>query len=203
MVDTTLGHLHFFTNLLQASSEVWAYILLGLLVAIEGPILTLAGAVAASMGLLDPFMVFVSASLGNLMADTLWYALGYAGKTEWLVKYGSWFGIKESFITRLQKDIHAHIRKILFIAKLTLGFAIPTLVAAGLARVPFKHWFGVVFAAECIWTGGLVVVGYYFGHALQSIESDLRWISMGGSLIFAAILAFYLSRRKSNLESES
>ena len=202
MVDT-LNYLQLFINLLQTSSEIWVYILIALLVAIEGPIMTLAGSVAAAVGILDPVIVFVSASLGNLMADTLWYAVGYAGKSEWLVKYGGWFGIKENFITRLQKDIHAHIRKILFIAKLTLGFAIPTLVAAGLARVPFKHWFGVVFAAECIWTGGLVVVGYYFGHALQSIESDLHWISMGGALIFAAILAFYLSRRKSNLESES
>src|SRR5262249_8023993 len=111
--------------------------------------------------------------------------------------------IKESFIERLQKDIHANIHKILFIAKLTLGFVIPTLVAAGLARVPFRRWFGVLFAAECIWTGSLVIIGYYFGHAIQSIESDLRWVSMGGAVIFIASLAFYLSRRKSNLESES
>lgn len=202
MVDT-LNHLQLFTNLLQTSSEIWVYILIALLVAIEGPIMTLAGAVAASMGILNPVMVFVSASLGNLMADTLWYTLGYAGKTEWRVKYGSWFGIKESSIARLQKDIYAHIHKLLFIAKLTLGFVIPTLVAAGLARVPFKRWFGVLFVAECIWTGSLVVIGYYFGHAIQTIESHLRWASMGGAVIFMVILAFYLSHRKSNLESES
>src|SRR5690349_864457 len=108
----------------------WAYILLAILVAVEGPITTLAGAVAASTGYLNPILVFVSASLGNLTADTLWYSLGYFGKIEWLLRYVGKLSIKESAVARLQKDIHTHIHKVLFIAKLTLGFVVPTLVAA-------------------------------------------------------------------------
>jgi len=180
----------------------WSYILLALLVAIEGPLTTLAGAVAASAGLLNPILVFVSASIGNLTADTLWYSVGYLGKTEWLVRYGSWFGIKEKLIERLQKDIQTHIHKILFVAKLTLGFVVPTLIAAGLARVPMKRWFGILFTAECIWTGALVLAGYYFGTLTQSIETHLRWISIGGTAIFLALVIIYLTHRKSNLENE-
>jgi membrane protein DedA with SNARE-associated domain len=179
-----------------------AYILFALLVAIEGPITTLAGAVAASAGYLNPIFVFVSASLGNLSADILWYSLGYMGKTEWLVKYGGRLGIKESFITRLQKDIHAHIHKILFIAKLTLGLVIPTLIAAGLARVPFKRWFGVLFTAECIWTGSLVLAGYYFGYMIQRIETNLRWVSLAGAVITIVLVVIYLSRHRPDLEKE-
>ena len=180
----------------------WAYILLALLVALEGPVTTLAGAVAASTGFMNPILVFVSASIGNLTADTLWYSLGFLGKTEWVIHYGSWLGVKEKFITRLQRDIHDHIHKILFVAKLTLGFVVPTLIAAGLARVPFKRWFGVLFAAECIWTGSLVLVGYYFGYLIQRIETNLRWLSLGGAVIFIAIVGIYLSRRRSDLEGE-
>ena len=180
----------------------WSYILLALLVAVEGPLTTLAGAVAASAGLLNPILVFVSASIGNLTADTLWYSVGYLGKTEWFVRYGRFFGIKEKLIERLQKDIQTHIHKILFVAKLTLGFVVPTLIAAGLARVPMKRWFGVLFAAECMWTGGLVLAGYYFGTLTQSIETHLRWISIGGTAIFLALVIIYLTHRKSNLENE-
>ena len=75
---------------------VWAYILLAVLVAVEGPVTTLAGAVASSAGYLNPLLVFVSASCGNLSADVIWYALGYAGKKEWLVHYGGRFGVKEN-----------------------------------------------------------------------------------------------------------
>jgi len=178
----------------------WAYILLACVVAVEGPVTTLAGAVAASTGLLNPILVFVSASIGNLIADTLWYSLGYLGKIEWAVRYGGWLGIKEQAIARMQKDVQDHIHKILFIAKLTLGFVIPTLIAAGLARVPFKRWFGVLFAAECLWTGGLVLVGYYFGYLTQQIEADLRWLSLGGGFLFIMIVGLYLSHRRVDSE---
>lgn len=196
-----LTYLYSLSNFTQPLGG-WGYILLALLVAVEGPLTTLAGAVAASAGLLNPVLVFVSASIGNLTADTLWYSIGYLGKTEWFVRYGRWFGIEEKLIERLQKDIQTHIHKVLFVAKLTLGFVVPTLIAAGLARVPMKRWFGVLFTAECIWTGGLVLAGYYFGYLTQSIESHLRWISIGGMGIFLALVIIYLTHRKSNLENE-
>ncbi len=180
----------------------WIYLFLAILVAVEGPITTLAGAVAASTGMLDPFLVFISASLGNLTADTLWYSLGYIGKTEWLMKLLNRFGIKENVMARLEKEVHDHIHKILFIAKLTMGLVIPTLVTAGLARVPFKRWFGVLFGAECIWTGSLVLIGYYFGAFTQRIEANLRWISLAGAVIVAAVAITYLSRLRQRMEKE-
>ena len=142
------------------------------------------------------------ASIGNLTADTLWYSVGYLGKTEWFIRYGRWFGIEEKLVKRLQQDIQEHIHKVLFVAKLTLGLVVPALIAAGLTRVPIKRWFGVLFAAECIWTGGLVLAGYYFGTLTQSIESHLRWLSLGGAAVFLALVIIYITHRKSNLEKK-
>ena len=176
---------------------VWTYILLALLVAVEGPVTTLAGAVASSAGYLNPYLVFLSASAGNLTADVLWYSLGYMGKREWLLHYGRWFGITESMLDRIHQDIHDHIQKILFTAKMTLGFVIPTLVAAGLSRVPFKRWFGFLFLAECLWTGTLVVVGHSFGQYVQTLERDLKWISLGGAAFFVVGIIVYIAYRHS------
>jgi membrane protein DedA with SNARE-associated domain len=181
---------------------IWSYILLAVLVAVEGPIATLAGAVASSAGYLNPVLVFVSASCGNLTSDILWYSMGYLGKREWLVHYGRWFGLKEKMIDRMQKDMETHIRKILFTAKLTLGFVIPALVAAGLAKVPWRRWFGVLFLAECMWTGFLVLVGHYFGQYVQTLERDLKWVSLVGAAIFVILLIAYLAKRHS-VEAES
>lgn len=180
----------------------WPYFFLAILVAVEGPITTLAGAVAASAGYLNPVLVFVAAAIGNLTADTLWYSLGYLGKIEWLTRYGGWFGVKESSVARLQQDIHTHIHKVLFVAKLTLGFVVPTLIAAGLARVPFKRWFGVLFAAECIWTGGLVLAGYYFGYLVQRIEMDLGYVSVGGVVLIVGLVIYYLAYHRLHLKKE-
>ena len=101
---------------------LWAYLLLALLVMVEGPVATLAGAVAASAGLMNPFWVFISAASGNLVSDILWYTLGYLGKMEWLHRYGGYFGLRGEYITRFNNDIQKHVAKVLFIAKLTLGF---------------------------------------------------------------------------------
>ena len=199
----TLLHFNPFTSTLQQPFGIWAYFLLALMVAIEGPVFTLTGAAAASAGLLSPIWVFASAGIGNMTADTLWYSLGYLGRMDLVVRYGARFGIKESFITRLQEDINAHIHKVLFIAKLTMGLVIPTLIAAGLARVPIKRWFGVLFTAECIWTGSLVLIGYYFGYLIQRVETNLRWVAVGGAVVVVIAAIYYLTYRKSNLESES
>ena len=199
----TLLHFDPFISTLQQPFGVWAYFLLALMVAVEGPIFTLTGAAAASAGLMSPVWVFASASIGNLTADTLWYSLGYLGRMDLIIRFGGRLGIKESFITRLQKDVNAHIHKILFIAKLTMGLVIPTLIAAGLARVPFKRWFGVLFTAECIWTGSLVLIGYYFGYLIQRVENNLRWVAVGGAVIVVFAAIYYITHRKSDLESES
>jgi membrane protein DedA with SNARE-associated domain len=68
--------------------SIWPYLLIAFFVTLEGPLATLTAAVASSTGYLDPMLVFVSASCGNLSADFLWYSLGYMGKTELLVRYG-------------------------------------------------------------------------------------------------------------------
>jgi membrane protein DedA with SNARE-associated domain len=175
----------------------WFYIALALLVAVEGPLATLAAAVASSAGYMDPKLVFIFASCGNLCADILWYSLGYLGKIELIEKYGAWFGIKQNTIQRLKLGIHEHVGKFLFVAKLTLGLVVPTLVAAGLARVPWRRWIGVLLLAESIWTGCLVLAGYYYGQYVLRIENGIKWLSLGSTIILIIGLGIYFLRQHS------
>jgi membrane protein DedA with SNARE-associated domain len=197
----TLSYLRPFYEQIQ-SLAIWPYLLLAFLVAIEGPLATLAAAVASSTGYLDPRLVFLSASCGNLSADILWYSLGYAGKIELLTKYGGLMGLKKDVILRLKQDIHDHVGKFLFVAKLTLGLVVPTLVAAGLARVPWRRWIGLLFLAEGIWTGSLVLAGYYYGQYVLHIQKDLKWISIGATVVMVIVLGLYLLRRRSKKDNQ-
>src|SRR5689334_15805869 len=86
----------------------WTYVLLALLVAVEGPIATLLGAAAASAGLMRPIPVFVAAMSGNLVADSLWYGLGYAGKIEWVSRFGQRMGIDKRHLDRLARNLQEH-----------------------------------------------------------------------------------------------
>lgn len=183
---------------------IWAYLLLALLVMVEGPIATLAGAVAASAGYMQPVWVFFTAASANLLSDCLWYTLGYLGKMEWLHRYGRYVGMHERLVERFQKDIEIHAAKLLFIAKLTLGFTIPVLVSTGLARVSMRRWLPVLMLGETIWTGSLVVVGFRFGRYVQTLERGVEFVAMAGTTLFILFLLAYLAwmrKRKTGEEN--
>jgi membrane protein DedA with SNARE-associated domain len=181
---------------------VWNYVILAALVAIEGPIATLIGAAAAAAGLMRLDLVFVAAASGNLFADWCWYGLGYLGRTEWLIAHGRWIGVERRHIERLQRGMHDHARKILLIAKLTAGFMIPTLLAAGMARIPWRRWFPTIAVAELIWTGMLVAVGYHATAAIQRVEQGLHYVAIiGGVVIILLIVAW--ARRAFQAEEEA
>jgi membrane protein DedA with SNARE-associated domain len=166
----------------------WGYVILAVLVMIEGPVATLVGAGAASAGLLNPVSVFVSAAIGNLTGDVLWYSLGRLGKTEWLLRHGRWLGLTKASIDLMEGRVRANARKIIFIAKLTLVFTIPALVATGISRVRLRKWLPVDMIAEGIWTGALVAGGYYASGYILRLEHGLRLI-----LMIASPLLFLIS----------
>ena len=153
---------------------IWSYPLLSLLVIVEGPTGTLLGAAAASAGLMRPLPVFLAAMIGNFTCDSLWYSLGYFGKTEWLARIWKRFGIPEKLAEHLKQEMHTHYAKILFIAKFTLSFMIPTMILTGLLRVPRKRWFLPLLVADALWTGLLILIGYYTTELLKRLELGLK-----------------------------
>lgn len=162
----------------------WTYLVLAFLVAIEGPVATLLGAAAASAGLMRPWLVFIAAAAGNLTADSLWYTLGYAGKLEWALRFGRRLGLRPEILERLEQGMHEHAAKILFIAKLTVSFMIPSLIAAGLIKVRWRRWFPALFAGEMIWTGSLMLIGFYATEAIKRVEQGLEYLILALSLFF-------------------
>ncbi len=166
----------------------WTYIILGFLVLVEGPIATLLGAAAASAGLMRPLGVFAAAAIGNLTADTLWYTLGYLGRADWIRQFGQRFGARESLVKHLEQQMIAHATRVLFLAKLTLSFVIPSLIAAGLLRIPWRRWFPALIVAETLWTGSLVLIGFYTTEAIKRVQQWVQYAALTASLIFVIIV---------------
>jgi membrane protein DedA with SNARE-associated domain len=170
------------------------YLVLFGLVAVEGPVSTLLGAAAASAGLMRPGWVCVSAASGNLTADMVWYSLGSAGKIEWDLRSGRWRGVRRSQLERLRRSMVDHAPKILFFAKLSAALMVPSLLAAGLAKSPWRRWFPFLLLGETIWTGSLVLLGYYATEAIKKVEAGVQVAALAGSAAFVLLL-LYLVRR--------
>jgi membrane protein DedA with SNARE-associated domain len=172
----------------------WSYLLLILLVATEGPVSTLIGAAAAATGILDIRYVFLAAFIGNVVGDSLWYSIGYMNDVKRVHRFGSWLGIRSHHVDRLEHEMHTHATKLIALSKLAIGLIIPTLVAAGLARVPWRRWFPLVLLIEVSWTLLMVSLGFHGAGFINQMEQSLQLI---GSALFVLLMAaaFWYGRR--------
>jgi membrane protein DedA with SNARE-associated domain len=103
-------------------------------------------------------------------------------------------GLRESLINHLKQNMLTHATKVLFLAKLTVSFVIPSLIAAGLLRIPWKRWFPALLLAETIWTGSLLLIGYYTTEALKRVERGVEYAVLTASIAFV-IFAILAGRR--------
>ena len=90
--------------------------------------------------------------------------------------------------------MHDHAAKILFMAKLTVSFMIPSLIAAGLVKVPWRRWFPALFAGEMLWTGSLMLVGYFATEAIKQVQQGVEYFILALSLIFIVFIV-WIGRR--------
>ncbi len=176
----------------------WNYLLLASLIIWQGPLATLLGGAAASAGLLQPGLVFLVAIVTNLTADVLWYSIGRRGNVASFFSKDGRFGKHQARYLLLQQGMHRHSTKILLMAKVSAGFALPTLIAAGLSGLSWRRWFPVVFIGETIWTGTLILIGFYFTEAIKQVEHGLQLLLVGFSFFFLVLLVWFISRQMRN-----
>ncbi len=204
-METVLKLLHeFWANLVVGQVQqlgYWNYLLLALFVFVEGPIATLLGAAAASAGLLNPVFVFLSASVGNLIADMFWYSLGRAGKISWLQRFLWRLGVGQEQVMQIEDEIRHHSFRIVLLAKLTLSFSIPALVVAGMAHVSWHKVIRALIPGEYVWTGSLVLSGYYYSQSLKHLERSVQVITLLGGILLLSMLTKYVKTRYGTIEN--
>jgi membrane protein DedA with SNARE-associated domain len=159
----------------------WNYLLLALLIVWQGPIATLlGGAVLAGV-------------TGNLTADILWYSVGRRGNVDRLFD-NRYLKIYRGKVDTLKAAMEHHAPKFLLMAKLSFGLAVPTLVAAGLTRLRWRKWFPIVFIGETMFTGTLVIIGYFATEAIKRVEHGIQFFFVTISFIFILMVAWFIPR---------
>jgi membrane protein DedA with SNARE-associated domain len=163
----------------------WHYAWFALLVFVEGPTTTIAGAVLAASGVLDPWKVFFTAVASNLAADAFWFQIG-----QWLRTRGHWMEKVEKrypLVRPLERKLREKAVAFLVIAKFTLS-SVPALMAAGLSQVPWRKVLGVVVFADSAWIAFLTLLGYLLWAKVAYLALGLRVAVIVGFLVFAFIL---------------
>jgi len=146
--------------------------------------------------------IYLSLMLGDFAADIAWYWIGFYSGRSFVERFGKYFSLTPEVVERVEFFFHKHQDKILFISKITMGFgfAMATLLTAGIVKIPFKRYVLFNFLGGFIWTGILLGTGYFFGNLYSSINKGFKVVFLigltvlvigalyGGSRYFKTIL---------------
>jgi membrane protein DedA with SNARE-associated domain len=156
--------MHIVQNFL-AGLSYYRYVLTFCLAIVEGPMVMVASGILLRLGFFYFWPVYLTLMLGDFVADLCWYGVGYYGGRPFALRWGKYFSITPELLEKIEIFFKKHQTKILFISKITMGFgfALATLITAGMVRIPFKKYALFNFLGGFVWTGLLLVVGYFFG----------------------------------------
>ncbi|HTP57128.1 MAG TPA: VTT domain-containing protein [Candidatus Paceibacterota bacterium] len=146
---------------------------------IEGPVVTAAAAFAYAMGYFDLAAIFVLSLLGDIVADVIYYAIGYWGRMTVVEKYGHWVGLSHERLRRIGRLVDQHAGKTMLVLKLTPFIPTPGLMLIGATRMKLSKFTFISASITLPKTVIFMAAGFYFGVAYQTFSKTFGYISMG------------------------
>jgi membrane protein DedA with SNARE-associated domain len=155
------------------------------------PIVMIAAGYLIHIHQLDFWAAYGTIVAADITGDVVWYWVGRTGARAFFMKYGTYFGVTEDIIERLERRFLKYHEWILIISKLTmgLGLAIGVLAVAGMMRVPFWRYLGINLSGELLWALIPIAIGYYYGNLTDFIPPGFRWIALVAGLAVVILVS--------------
>lgn len=167
----------------------YKYLILFPIIVIEGPITTIIAGFLASLGTLNLTISYIVIVTADLAGDSIYYAIGFFSRKNFIQKWWRLIGITPDRLKNLEDHFEKHQFKTLIIGKITHAVGAIVLVAAGMAKVPYKKFILFNLLATIPKSLILILVGFYFGHAYKKLD---RILDYSAFVIFFAVVLFIL-----------
>jgi membrane-associated protein len=152
----------------------------------------ISGALAAA-GIVHWELVFVAVAGTDLAMDCVWYVLGarHGEKTTRFIK--KVLRLQEEDMERVQNIFHTKPAHILVTAKLLGGFGMMPFIlfTAGASKMRFGRYIALNSFGEIFWTGGLMLLGYFFSSAIGGIQSAIGKASLLAAFAAVLVLCYF------------
>jgi membrane protein DedA with SNARE-associated domain len=164
------------------------WIILPLMI-IEGPVATIIAAMLASAGVFNVFVVFTFSMLGDIIGDVLFYLAGSVWGMGFVRRVGKYIGITEGLVLKMENYFKNHGGKTIFLVKSTTGLCWATFTAAGVVKMNFWKFLRYSALGGVVWSGFLVLMGYFYGYMWQEISEYIKW---AGWIVLAVAVASFV-----------
>lgn len=178
---------------------IYGYIIIFFLIIVEGPIVTITSSFLAASGYLNIFILYPLIVIADVLADIMWYFVGYIGREKIIDRWGRFVGLThERFkkFEKLENKFKTYQGKILFIAKITHAAGFPILITSGILKMDLKRYILFNFLATLPKTLIFMILGYYFGQARETISRYLGYSTIIGIILFSLAIIIYFILQK-------
>ena len=154
----------------------------------------------SSTGRLDPFLVTLSGSLGNVVGSVLTYYLGIRVGRKFILKYGKYILFRKEHLAITENLFRRYGDKISFAGRLLPGIRTYVSLPAGIGKTEFKKFVMYSFAGSLIWNSILLYVGMNLGRNWKNIDKYSIYLDVAAVLSVAVFIVWfvYKTKRKSN-----
>ncbi len=172
---------------LATAHPYFVYGTIVILACAEGPILSILSGILLRLGYFSLIPLYGALMAGDLIGDVIWYWIGARFGHHFIKRAGKYFGITEEAEVKVERFFHRFHARILFISKISngFGFALVTLMTAGLVKIPFGTYMAVNLAGQFIWSGILIAFGYFVIHSYLAVST---WFSRLSIIALALIV---------------
>ncbi len=175
------GHLGYLIVFLIVMLECQA--LLGLFM--PGESLVLLSGFLAGRGVFDLDALIVMISAAAIGGDSIGFELGRHLGRDWLLRYGKWFGVRESALQKTESYFARHGGKSVFASHFLHLLRALMPFMAGASRMAYWRFLFPNAIGCILWASVFTLLGYFFGESWNLLE---KWIGRAGAVLGGLLL---------------
>jgi len=180
--------------------STYGYAVIGIGTFLEGETILILGGFAAHRGYLELPWVIISAFLGTLLGDQLYYYIGRSKGKKLLERKPGWKSKSEKVFLLLDR----HQVWLILGFRFLYGLRTVTPFLIGASRVSPPRFLILNIIGAFIWAGIVAILGYLFGHTIEILIGEIKQYELlvfgilAGAGIIMGIVQFLKKRAASN-----
>lgn len=165
------------------------------LAVIEGPILSVIGGFFVTLGIFNPFAVYVIVVVGDIIGDSICYVAGRFGGAPFIRAWGPRFGATPERVAVIGARFSDKPIQTVVASKLIHGIGFTGLVTAGIVHVPYLRFISTCAVITLGQAAFFLVIGLLFGQAYKAIGAALDYgAAIGVAAVFLVVLIYGVRR---------
>jgi membrane protein DedA with SNARE-associated domain len=174
---------------------------------VPGEGLLIAGALFASLGDFNIFLILLCALLGAVIGDNIGYAIGHFGGRKAAIRYGRFVFFTELRFRKLESFFDRHGGKIVSVARFFEGLRQFNGIVAGTGNMAWRRFLLFNILGAVVWVGFWGGVAYFLSERLGFILTSFKrfewYLLIGLGLLAVVFVVWQVAGVRHNRHGES